>query len=171
MRRSVSPLAILVLAFVSLAATTAVFASNATAPAPEQRTTPEKVTTVAPTGEFAYGPILATDPAVRGQIKKLYHDQFDFNQASMVRLQEISQQANEETDGDLRMVLQREGMQIKEDVQLKNVEFGLQIARLNGDTQRVADYEKALDQLTHPEKYMPATLDPALAQQRRAGQN
>jgi hypothetical protein len=61
-------------------------------------------------------------------------------------------------------------MQLKKDIELKNMEFGLQIARLNGDQQRVADFEKALDQLTHPEKYMPPTLDPALAQQRRLEQ-
>jgi hypothetical protein len=46
------------------------------------------------------------------------------------------------------------------------MELGLQIARLNEDERRVADYEKALDQIRNPEKYMPATLDPSIAQER-----
>lgn len=164
----------LAVTFLSVAAVPAAFAADpASAPVPatvEQRTAPEKAVPGAPSGEFTYGPILATDPEVRGQIKRLYREQWDFNAASNARILELSQQAKVESDGDLQMALQRETMELKKGIELKNVELGLQIARLNGDERRVADFEKALDQLTHPEKYLPPTLDPALAQQRRLGQ-
>ncbi|MFN8177914.1 MAG: hypothetical protein U0167_08300 [bacterium] len=167
MRRSVSLIG-LVFGLVSLAAVAAFASDTATAPVPSgtsERVTVDKSASTAPQ-EFAYGPILSQDPVVRGQIKKLYRDQWDYNQTANAQIAQLSQQAAAETDGDLRAVVEREAMQAKKDMELKNVDFGLRIARLNGDAVRVADFEKALDQLLHPEKYRPATADPSVAQER-----
>jgi hypothetical protein len=46
------------------------------------------------------------------------------------------------------------------------MEIGLQIARLNQDEPRIAEYEKALDQMLNPEKYLPPTQDPSYAEER-----
>lgn len=115
---------------------------------------------------FRYGPILAKDADVRVQIKKLYRDQFDAEQATQVRLEELAAALATETDADFQVRIQRDIMQAKSDLQLRSMELGLEIARLNGDEARVADYERALDQLKNPEKYMPATLDPSIAKER-----
>jgi hypothetical protein len=171
-RRSALLPGFLVLGLVSLVASHAALASDAaTAPSTAvQPAQPEKVAPAAPPAELTYGPILATDPEVRGQIKKLYREQFDFNQTTEARIQQLGQQAAAEPDADVRSTIQREAMQLKKDALQRNVELGLQIARLNGDAARVAEFEKALDQITHPEKYLPPTQDPALAQERRLGQ-
>lgn len=167
MRRSVSLLGVVSIGLLSLAAV-AFATDSATAPMPagaSEHIAADKAANPQPQ-EFTYGPILSQDPEVRGQIKKLYRDQWDYNRATNARIEELSTQAANETDGDLRLVLARETMQIKQEIQLKNMQFGLSIARLNGDQARVADFEKALDQMLHPEKYRPATIDPSVGQER-----
>lgn len=117
-------------------------------------------------GEFRYGPINAKDAEVRAQIKKLYRDQSDLEKATQARLDELSTALQSEADADFQLQIQRDMMQAKKDLQLQTMELGLEIARLNEDLPRVADFEKALDQLRNPEKYMPATLDPSIARER-----
>ena len=116
--------------------------------------------------ESSYGPILSRDPEIRGQIKRLYREQWDYNQDAKARLEGNRQASLAETDPDLRFVLDREGAGIKHEIEVRNVEFGLEIARLNGDEDRVAEFERALDQLLQPEKYVPAPVDPSIAEQR-----
>jgi len=85
---------------------------------------------------------------------------------AQAHLAELSTAMQSETDGDFRLRIAQDMMQTKKDLQQHTLELGLQIAQLNGDATRAADYEKALDQLLHPEKYMPATLDPQIARDR-----
>jgi hypothetical protein len=115
---------------------------------------------------FAYGPILSHDPLVRGRIKRLYREQWDYNRETDAQLAQISASCRAETDPDLQMVLQNEAVALKKAVEIHNMELGLEIARLNGDANRVADFERALDQLLNPEKYRPAPVDPSIAEER-----
>jgi hypothetical protein len=115
---------------------------------------------------FRYGPINAQDPEVRTQIKKLYRDQFDLEKATQARLTELTAALEAESDADFRFQIQKDMIRAKEDLQLQSMELGLEIARLNGDERRVADFENALDRLRNPEKYMPATHDPSIARER-----
>lgn len=133
---------------------TAVPADRATAPAP------------ATAPELRYGPIQARDPGVRAQIKQLYRQQDELDRAAQARLAELGAALQAEADGDLRFRIQQEMVQVKKDLQVHSVELGLEIAGLNEDVRRVEEYEKALDQLLHPEKYLPATLDPSIARDR-----
>ena len=133
-------------------------------PVPADKATPA-VDPADPTA-FRYGPIQAQDPEVRNRIKKLYRDQADLDTAAQAHLTELAAAMQAETDGDFRLQIAKDMMQTKKDLQLHSMELGLQIAQLNGDAARVADYEKALDQMLHPEKYMPATLDPSIARER-----
>lgn len=119
----------------------------------------------APADEFVYGPIHASDPAVRLQIKKLYRDQADLEKATQAQLQVLVTALQNETDSDFQVEIQKQMIAAKKDLQIKSTEIGLQIARLNEDAVRVADYEKALDQLLNPEKYMPA-VDPSIGRER-----
>jgi hypothetical protein len=48
------------------------------------------------------------------------------------------------------------------------MELGLQIARLNGDVKRVAEFESALDEFRHPERST-STDQPDPDQARRVG--
>ncbi len=114
-----------------------------------------------------YGPILSRDPATRAQIKRLYIQQTELTQGSLARLDELSARLRTETDPDFRYVTNQEIGTIKRDLERDHIELGLQIARLNGDERRVAEYELALDQILHPEKYRPErTVDPALEEER-----
>ena len=129
------------------------------------RVNPAVVPTPVPEG-FAYGPILSRDPLVRGQIKRLYREQWDYNRETTAQLAQMSESCRAETDADLRTVLQNEAVALKKAVEIHNMELGLEIAQLNGDANRVADYERALDQLLNPEKYRPAPVDPSIAEER-----
>lgn len=115
---------------------------------------------------FRCGPILAKDPSTRDHIRNLYKQQWDLQQSTLAQLKELTARASTITDQDALVALNRQGMQLKFDLMRGNMELGLEIARLNGDAPRVAEYELALDQLLHPEKYQPKP-DPE-AQARRA---
>jgi hypothetical protein len=121
---------------------------------------------VAPSDAMIYGPITSRDPEVRAQVKKLYLDQYNLDKATQAQLVELSTALQNESDPDFRVSLQKQMIEAKQNLQLKSMELGLEIARLNGDEARVAEYEKAIDQILHPEKYMPATLDPSVAKER-----
>jgi hypothetical protein len=148
------------------------FASPASRPAPvpiqgEARPAPAEAVQRIDPNVFRAGPIRAADPATRTRIEGLYREQFDFQQDTMTRLRELGERAKGVTDQDALRALNQEGMQLKKDLELRNMELGLEIARLNGDEQRVADFETALDQLLHPEKWMPVHQpDPELQARR-----
>ncbi len=116
--------------------------------------------------ESRFGPIQSKDPEVRARIKKLYVEQANLETAAAAHLQELEISLEAETDGDLRLSIQKEMVAAKRDLQLGTMELGLQIARLNGDERRAEDYEKAIDLFLHPDKAMPATLDPSVAKER-----
>jgi hypothetical protein len=145
-------------------------AQAANAPAKAQTAVPAPADKAAvpatPDGEFQYGPIHAKDPEVRNQIKKLYRDQAALEAATATRLAELSTALQGESDPEFRLQITRDMVREKQGLQLRSVELGLEIARLNGDERRVAEFEKALDQLQHPERYMPPTLDPSVAEER-----
>lgn len=110
----------------------------------------------------AYGPIHVTDPALRAQIKRLCAEESRLEEVARTELSELAEQLRTETDADFRWEIQQRIVQVKLDLQLRTMELGLEIARLNGDEQRVSEYELALDQVRHPEKYRPAPVDPAV---------
>jgi hypothetical protein len=116
---------------------------------------------------FRCGPILAKDPATRDHIRDLYKQQFDLQQNTMAQLKELTARASTITDQDAMVALNRQGSQLKFDLMRGNMELGLEIARLNGDAPRVAEYELALDQLLHPEKYQPKPDPDAVARRAR----
>jgi hypothetical protein len=128
-------------------------------PAPQDRVAP-------PHEAFEYGPIQAREPEVRAQVEQLYRDQYQLELSARAKLDELVVSLAAETGSDARLELQRQAMGIKDDLQLQTMQLGLQIARLNGDDARVADYESALDHLLNPEKYRPAPLDPSVALER-----
>jgi len=116
---------------------------------------------------FHCGPIQAKDPAVRQQIESLYKEQWDLQQSTLAQLREIGESAMHAADFASRQALSKEGAELKEMLQLRNMELGLEIAKLNEDAPRVAEFEKALDELRHPEKYMPVSNpDPELRARR-----
>jgi hypothetical protein len=116
---------------------------------------------------FHLGPIQAKDPAVRKQIESLYKEQWDVQQSTLSRLRELSESAVHTADPAAREALSKEGSELKHTLLLRNMELGLEIAKLNEDAPRIAEFEKALDQMRHPEKYMPAnTPDPELQARR-----
>jgi len=116
---------------------------------------------------FRCGPILAKDPATRDHIRDLYKQQWDLQQNTMAQIKELGARASTITDQDALIALNRQGMQLKFDFMRQNMELGLEIARLNGDAPRVAEYELALDQLLHPEKYQPKPDPEAVARRAR----
>ena len=118
------------------------------------------------TDEVVYGPILSRDPVVRGQIKRLYQEQWQYNRDATARLAELAQQAANERDPDLRAAVELDGVELKKEMELRNASFGLDIATLNGQTERVAEFERAIDQMLHPENYRPAPVDPSVGEER-----
>ena len=115
---------------------------------------------------FHCGPILAKDPAIRERIRALYEEQWDLQQRTFAQLNDLNARV-QGVDRDALTALNQQGAQLKRDLVQRNMELGLQIARLNGDAPRVAEYEKALDQLQHPQKYMPAVKPNPELQARR----
>ena len=105
-----------------------------------------------------YGPICSRDPAVRAVVKRLYREQSELRTETLAELRELSQSLGEEPDPDIRYQINQEIARLKTDLELRDVEIGLEIARLNDDAGRVADFELALDQLLNPEKYRPAPI-------------
>jgi hypothetical protein len=73
----------------------------------------------------------------------------------MARLKDLAARAQAESDPATQFELNKQGGQLKQDLLRQNMELGLEIARLNGDAPRVAEFEEALDHLLHPEKYTP----------------
>jgi len=116
--------------------------------------------------EFRYGPIQAKDPEVRAQIKKLYRDQAELDRSANEQIDALVKSLEGVTDSDLQLRVNQEVMETKKNLTIQSMEIGLQIAKLNEDQPRVAEYEKALDQMLHPEKYLPATQDPSIAEER-----
>jgi hypothetical protein len=124
--------------------------------AAEARATPRSV----------YGPITSGDPAVRAQVKRLYEDRAGLIDDARARLAELTVELKAETDPDLRRDIHGEIAQQKRDLEIRSAELGLQIARLNEDAPRVAELERALDQMKNPEKYRPAPVGPSVQQER-----
>ncbi len=106
-------------------------------------------------GKPIYGPILSRDPLVRAQIKRLYIEQRDLVETMRGELLELSQALRAQPDPDFRAEINRDIAAVKKAFQLRHMEIGLDIARLNEDERRVAEFERALDQVRHPEKYRP----------------
>jgi hypothetical protein len=147
-------------------------ATPASRPAPqaiqgETRPAPAETVARVDANVFRPGPIRAADAATRTRIEGLYREQFDLQQDTMARLNELGEQARGVTDQEALRALNQEGMQLKRDLERRNMELGLEIARLNGDEQRAAEFAKALDDLLHPEKWMPESRpDPELQARR-----
>ncbi|MFN8177642.1 MAG: hypothetical protein U0167_06940 [bacterium] len=117
---------------------------------------------------FRCGPILVKDQATRTRIEHLYREQFDLRQSTQAQLRDLASRMQMERDADLRETLSRQGSQLKQDVAVRDMELGLEIAQLNGDAPRAAEYESALDHVRHPEKYMPALRSPQEVEAMRA---
>jgi len=110
-----------------------------------------------------HGPILAQDPAIRALIKDLYLEQNILRQNTMEQLRTLNQNYATEISEGIRQQLSSEMRSLKISHEIRNIEIGLEIARLNGQQQRVTEYELALDQIQNPEKYWPTNRpDPAI---------
>jgi len=117
---------------------------------------------------FRCGPILVKDQATRTRIEHLYREQFDLRQSTQAQLKDLASRMQMERDANMREELSRQGSQLKQDVAIRDMELGLEIAQLNGDAPRAAEYEAALDHVRHPEKYMPALRSPQEVEAMRA---
>ena len=117
---------------------------------------------------FRCGPILVADHATRTRIEQLYREQFDLRQSTQAQLRDLTTRMQTETDFNVREELSRQGGRLKEETALRDMELGLEIARLNGDAPRAAEYESAIDHVRHPEKYMPALRSPQEVEALRA---
>jgi hypothetical protein len=114
-----------------------------------------------------YGPILAKDPVVRAEIKRLYTEQNQMREEIQSDIQALYQELAGETDPDLRFEKVQELGTLKQTLERRNIELGLEIAVLNGDERRAADFELALDQILNPESYLPQhEADPELKAER-----
>ena len=114
-----------------------------------------------------YGPILSEDPATRAQIKHLYLERNSVQAETLARLDELNRAYAAETDVDCRWDLADQMSQLKRDLEIRNIEIGLEIARLNGQEERAAEFALALDQILPPEIHFPAHRpDPALREAR-----
>jgi hypothetical protein len=100
-----------------------------------------------------YGPVLAKDPLVRAQIKRLYVEQHRLHEETFEQLDQLNAELASETDPDFRYEINARIADLKIGLEARNMELGLEIAQLNGDTERAAVFERALDQLRHPEDY------------------
>lgn len=112
-----------------------------------------------------YGPIRSEDPLVRAQIKRLYIEQNTVQENGMTGLRELSERLSRETDPDFRMEIRMQATQIKMDLERSNIEIGLEIAQLNDDEARAADFARALDQLNNPVSNR-TDVDPTILEQR-----
>jgi hypothetical protein len=115
---------------------------------------------------FECGPIASRDPEVRAQIRLLYRSRYDLEVTTQSRIETLVASMAAEADPGIRLDLQKQAADLKHEVQLESMRFGMEIARLDGDAVRLAEYEKAMDQLLHPEAHRPAPLDPAVAVER-----
>jgi len=131
-----------------------------TAPPPTTAQAAQPSPAVAPEPQEApiYGPITARDPAVRVRIKHLYQEQRALADETATRIAELTAKIAAESDPDFRWELQREVGTAKKDLEIRHVQLGLEIAQLNGDEQRAAEFEAALDRMLHPEKYLSVDL-------------
>lgn len=110
-----------------------------------------------------YGPILSKDPATRVKIKNLYIERNALEQSTVTRLEGLNRAYADETDTDFRWELANEMSELKRYQEIHNIEIGIELAHLNGQQQRAAEFELALDQVLNPEKYFPDNRpDPAL---------
>lgn len=110
--------------------------------------------------DSVYGPIRSKDPLVRAEIKRLYLAQAAIHEEAMLSLASLNEDLTAETDPDFRFEISRNIGRLKRDLERRSMEVGLSIARLNEDAVRVADFERALDQVNHPEKYAPELVGP-----------
>jgi hypothetical protein len=105
-----------------------------------------------------YGPILSNDPETIVEIKSLY----DGERAAMAQLElqidGIRAELATLEDFEARQAKQREGGDIRQQMMRTHIEFGLDIARLNEDEHRIAEFERALDFMNNPERYRPAPV-------------
>ncbi|MGQ0721157.1 MAG: hypothetical protein ACT4PE_06245 [Candidatus Eiseniibacteriota bacterium] len=113
-----------------------------------------------------YGPIQAKDPLVRAEIKRLYLERGRVAADTQTKVAELGARMAAERDPDFRFEMSREIGQLKRHAERRGMEIGLEIARLNGDAERVAEFEAALDQLLNPDRYLPAPVDPSLQAER-----
>lgn len=113
-----------------------------------------------------YGPITSRDPAVRAEVKRLYEQRNDLIVDTRARLAELGHAYLAETDGEARLEMTGEIAKLKSGLEVRCMELSLEIARLNENAPRIAELEKALDQVRNPGKYRPAPADPAVQQER-----
>jgi hypothetical protein len=132
----------------------------------EARAAGEPDAAAAPAPASVYGPIASKDPAVRAEVKRLYLERARVHDDTRARLAELAAEHAAQSDPDFRWEISREIAQLKQDLEIRSVELGLEIARLNEDAPRVTEFELALDQLRNPDKYRPAPADPSVQAER-----
>ena len=138
-------------------------AGSAIADGPDPVPASEAINEPAATERPLYGPILSKDPATRALIKHLYLEGRSLEAETLARIEELNLAYAAEVDADFRWELSNEMGELKRTLEIRSIEIGLEIARLNGQEGRAAEFALALDQILHPENYLPAHRpDPAL---------
>jgi hypothetical protein len=151
------------LLFLILSVTVLASSSPAIAKDPMPSASAEEIAQPATSSLPQYGPILAQDPATRAHIRDLYLEQNYLSQDTKQQLQALNQTYANETNMGIRQQLSAQMRDLKVNHEVRNIELGLEIARLNGQQQRVEEYELALDQIQNPENYLPTNRpDPAV---------
>ena len=92
----------------------------------------------------APGPIRVRDGSVRERILALYEERDRLVEETHAALAELNARLARETDPDLRLGINREIRREKQDLELRSIEIGFEIAKGNGDARRAAEFEAAL---------------------------
>lgn len=106
-----------------------------------------------------YGPIMAQDFETRAEIKRLYRAARALETQTMDELAALNVDLQNETDSDFRREIAAQILVAKKNLELGNMELQLEIAMLNGDERRVAEYTLAIDQVKNPDKYRPTPVE------------
>lgn len=125
-------------------------ADSAPAPRAAQEVTPERP---------IYGPIMASDFETRAEIKRLYRAARALETQTMDELAALNVELQNESDTDFRREIAAQILAAKKNLELGNMELQLEIAMLNGDERRVAEYSLAIDQVKNPDKYRPTPAE------------
>ena len=138
-----------------LAGTLAAEATTPQAAAPAER----PATAVDRSDELVYGPILAEDSATRLAIKRLYRQIRSTQETTSTELELLYGELEQESDMDFRRDIARQIGDLKAGLEMTNIELRGEIAHLNGDEARAAEFALALDQLRNPDKYFTLPTD------------
>ncbi|NNE44576.1 MAG: hypothetical protein HKN12_10225 [Gemmatimonadetes bacterium] len=114
----------------------------------------------------AMGPIHAEDPEVRAEIRSLYEQRADLVETSLAELRGLNEELRTGADAARSAEIRTAIRDLKINLEVRGMEIGLEIAQLNEDAPRIAEYSLALDQVRNPASYLPAPVTPLTPRER-----